>query len=79
MNELDLTIRDARRRLAALVEIVRWLWIVNAAVMILGLVFGNYQVAALAGFTWVLAVVAAAIARRTSAYLRAAVRTMRST
>lgn len=78
MNELDLSIRDARKRLAALVEIVRWLWIVNAAVMLLGLAFANYQVAALAGFTWVLAVVAAAIARRTATYLRAAARTMRS-
>ena len=79
MNELDLTIRDARRKLAALVEIVRWLWVVNAAVMVIGLVYASYQVAALAGFTWVLAVVAAAMARRASAYLRAAVRTMRST
>jgi hypothetical protein len=79
MNELDLIIRDARRRLVALVEIVRWLWIVNAAVMVLGLVYGSYQIAALAGFTWILSVVAAAIARRTVAYLRAATHTMRST
>jgi hypothetical protein len=78
MDELTSEIRDARKRVAALIEITRWLWVVNAIVMAVGIYYANYEIAALAGFTWVLSLIAAGIARRASLYLRAAVRTMRS-
>jgi hypothetical protein len=64
MDELTNEIRDARRKIGALVEIVRWLWVINAAVMVIGIVYSNYEVALLAGFTSALALVASAIARR---------------
>lgn len=57
-------LRDARRKLASLVEIVRWIWVVNAAVMLVGSYYGRFDLAALAGFTWLMALVSAGIARR---------------
>ncbi len=79
MDELTTEIRDARKTITALVEITRWLWVVNAVVMVIGICYADYRIAALAGFTWVLSLVAAGIARRASFYLKAAVRTIRST
>jgi hypothetical protein len=78
MEKLASEVTDARKRVAALVEITRWLWVINAIVMVVGIYYSSYQVAALAGFTLVVSLIAAAVARRASSYLRAAVRTIRS-
>ena len=62
-------IADARKRIDALVEISRWIWLVNLAAMIVGLIYGRYHLAGLAAFTGVLAIVAAASGRRASEFL----------
>jgi hypothetical protein len=62
-------ISDARRRVTALVAIARWLWIVNSLVMLLSAWRGRYDIAALAAFTWVLALLVAAFGHRAAEYL----------
>ncbi len=69
MDKLNSGIGGARKRVAALVEISRWTWVVNMAVLIVAAVYGYYALVALAAFTGVLSLVAAAIARRVSLYL----------
>ena len=69
MNRLETEIGGARKRAAALVEISRWIWIVNLAVMVVAIVYGYHALAALAAFTGLLSLIATAIARRVSLYL----------
>jgi hypothetical protein len=61
--------RDARRKLTALVGIDRWVWVINAAVMLIGVYYGRFDIAALAGFTWILTLIATAIGARVAANL----------
>jgi hypothetical protein len=79
MDELSDEIRGARRKLLALVQITRSLWVANAVVLLAAVVYSRVEVAVLAGFTLVLALVGAAMARGASGYLREAIRTMRAT
>ena len=51
----------------ALTEITRWIWCVNLAAMILGLIYARYALVGLAAFTWLAALVATASGRRASA------------
>ena len=69
MEELRTDLGVAARRLAALIEITRWLWIVNAAVTIIAIIYERYDIVAIAAFTWVLSLVAAAIAKRDEIYV----------
>jgi hypothetical protein len=62
-------ISDARRRVTALVAIARWLWVVNSVVTVLSVVRGRYDIAALAGFTWLLSLLVAAFGHRAAEYL----------
>lgn len=78
MEELDLEIRDARTRVRALIEITRWIWLINVIVMVIGLVYSRFDVAGLAAFTWVMALLAAATGRRIARYLGDAHRTIHS-
>lgn len=78
MDKLDGQIKDALRRVLALIEISRWLWAVNLLVMVVGLYQRNYGLAALAGFTWLLALVGTAVGRRAIRYLSIAEQTIRS-
>lgn len=69
MNRLETEIGGARKRAAILVEISRWIWVVNLAVMVVAIMYGYYALAALAAFTGLLSLIATAIARRVSLYL----------
>ena len=69
MEELRTDLGVAARRLAALVEINRWLWIINAAVTIIAIIYERYDIVGIAAFTWVLSLVAAAIAKRAEIYV----------
>jgi hypothetical protein len=64
------SLREARAKLAALIEIARWVWVVNAAVTLVGAYYGRYDIAALAGFTWMFTLVATAIGKRVYVSLR---------
>lgn len=78
MEKVGSFIGDARRRIVALVVISRWLWIVNSLVAITGIAYHRYDVALLAGFTWLLSLVATAVGMRATKYLMTAERTMNS-
>ena len=69
MDELRTDLGVAANRLAALVEITRWLWIVNAAVTVIAIVYERYDIVGIAAFTWLMSLVAAAIAKRAEIYL----------
>lgn len=56
-------------RMNALVAVWRIVWCINAAVIFVGFHYHRYDVAALAGFTCVLSLIATAISRRISKYL----------
>jgi len=60
---------ETRRRLVTLVDIGRWVWVVNAVVTMVGAYYGRFDIAALAGFTWAMSLIATAIARRAAASL----------
>ena len=69
MEKVSTRISDARRRVAALVAMARWIWIVNSLVAIAGIANRRYDIAALAGFTWVLSLLASAFGHRAAEYL----------
>jgi hypothetical protein len=69
-SDTNPNLRDAQRKLASLIEISRWVWVVNAVVTLIGVYYGRYDIAALAGFTWVLMLAATAIGRKVAAALR---------
>lgn len=69
MEELRTDLGVAAKRLAALIEITRWLWIINAAVTIIAVVYERYDIVGIAAFTWLLSLVAAAIAKRAEIYV----------
>lgn len=69
MDKVSNSISDARRRVTALVAMARWIWIVNSLVMIAGVAYCRYDIAALAGFTWVLSLLAASLGHRAAKYL----------
>ena len=77
MEKVSTNISDARRRINVLVAMARWIWIVNSLVMIAGMWYQRYDIAALAGFTWVLSLFAAAFGHRAVEYLGAEERTNR--
>jgi hypothetical protein len=68
-------LREARRRLASLIEISRWVWVINAVVTMIGLYYGRYDIAALAGFTWALVMMATGMGHRVAINLREESRT----
>ena len=70
-------ISDARKRVTALVAMARWIWVVNSLVGLVSVAYGRYDVAALAGFTWVLSLFAAALGHRAAEYLITIERTIR--
>jgi hypothetical protein len=78
MDKLNGHIEDAIGRISTLTEIARWLWCINLVVLVAGLFTCHFELAALAGFTWVLALVGAAIGRRAIDYLNNAEQTIRS-
>jgi hypothetical protein len=69
MEKVSISISDARRRVNVLVVMARWIWVVNSLVMVAGMWYQRYDVAALAGFTWVLSLFAAALGHRAVEYL----------
>lgn len=69
MEKVSNSISDARRRVSALVLIARWIWVVNSVVAITSITMHRFDVAALAAFTWVLSLLAAAFGHRADAYL----------
>lgn len=69
MEKVSNRISDARRKVTALVAMARWIWIVNSVVMIAGVAYHRYDVAAVAGFTWVLSLLTAALGHRAAEYL----------
>ena len=69
MEKAGNSISDARRRVTALVAMARWIWIVNSLVTVAGVAYHRYDVAALAGFTWVLSLLASAFGQRAAKYL----------
>jgi len=69
MEKVGNSISDARRRVNALVTMARWIWVVNSLVMIAGVAHHRYDVAAVAGFTWVLSLLAAALGHRAAEHL----------
>jgi hypothetical protein len=71
-------ITDARKRVTALVAIARWIWVVNSLVGLASVAYGRYDIAALAGFTWVLSLLVAAFGHRAAEYLVAVERTIHS-
>jgi hypothetical protein len=71
-------ISDARKRVMALVAIARWIWVTNSVVGVAGVAYGRYDIAALAGFTWVLSLVAASFGHRAAEYLVTVERTIHS-
>lgn len=79
MDTLDSGIDNARKRVAAFTEIARWIWCINALVMLIGAYYNRYELAALAGFTWILSLVAAAIGRRVVEYLSTVENSIRMT
>ena len=62
-------IGNAHNYTEAFTEFTRWIWCVNLAAVILGLIYGRYALAGLAGFTCLAALVATALGRRASAYI----------
>ena len=78
MEKVGSNISDARRRVTALIIMARWIWIVNSLVTVVGLAYHRYDIAALAGFTWVLSLLASAFGHRAAEYLGAMERTIRS-
>lgn|GEM_PF-1504300 len=71
-------VSDARRRVTALVAIARWLWIVNSLVMFASVWRGDYELAALAGFTWVLSLLVAAFGSRAARHLTTVEQSLRT-
>ena len=69
MDKHEAGIQEALRRVTAFTETVRWVWVVNMIAMIAGLARGRYGLAALAGFSWILALTAAAAGRRAMRHL----------
>ncbi len=78
MDQQDAYIVDALHRIVAVTEIARWLWLVNLAVMIVGIWTRRYELAVLGGFTWLLSLVAAAIAKKVAVHLTIARESLRS-
>lgn len=71
-------ISDARRRVTVMASIARWLWVVNSLVALSGALRGRFDIAALAGFTWILSLVVAAFGNRAAQYLASIERTINS-
>ncbi len=69
MDKYEAGVGEALRRVTAFTETVRWVWVVNMIAMIAGLARGRYGLAALAGFSWILALTAAAAGRRAMRHL----------
>ena len=69
MQKVGNSISDARKRVTALVIMARWIWIVNSLVTVAGVAYHRYDIAALAGFTWVLSLLASAFGHRAAEYL----------
>ena len=69
MEKVGDSISDARRMVSALVIMARWIWVVNLLVAIAGVAYRRYDIVALAGFTWVLSLLASAFGHRAAQYL----------
>lgn len=70
MGKLEGGIADARRRVSAVLDILRWVWCLNAAAMALGIHSGNYEMAAATGLTCLLGLAGSAVARGAERRLR---------
>ena len=69
MDKYEAGVEEALRRVKTFTDMVRWVWVVNMVAMIAGLARGRYRLAALAAFSWILALTAAAAGRRAMKYL----------
>lgn len=69
MEKVSNRISDARRRVTALVIMARWIWIVNSLFAVGGIAYHRYDIAALAGFTWALSLLASACGHRAAEHL----------
>lgn len=78
MEKVGSFIDDARKRVMALVIIARWIWVINSLVAITSIAYHRYDIAALAAFTWVLSLVAAAFGGRATKCLVTAENTIES-
>ena len=77
MEKVGANISGARRNVNVLLTTARWIWVVNSLVMIAGVWYQRYDVAAVAGFTWILSLFAAAFGHRAVEYLGAEERAQR--
>lgn len=64
IEQLGIDIDRARNRIETLVSVWRFTWCVNVIVVFVGFYYQRYDIAALAGSTCVLSLIAAAISRR---------------
>lgn len=69
MQQLYSGLKAARGRVKLAAEVMRWVWVTNAVVMIVGILENRWELAAVAGVTWVMTLVAAAVAKRIGIYL----------
>lgn len=69
MEKVGNTISNARQKVTALILIARWIWVVNSVVAITSIIYHRYDITALAAFTWVLSLLAAAFGQRAEKYL----------
>ena len=78
MENISSNISDARKLVTVLAVMTRWIWVVNSLVLIAGVAYERYDVTALAAFTWVFSLLAAALGHRAAAYLIAVERSNQS-
>lgn len=77
MKQLHNGLKAARGRVRLLAEVMRWVWLTNAVVMTVGIIERRWELAAVAGVTWVMTLVAAAVAKRIDTYLNQVERIVR--
>lgn len=70
MSKLSYRVGDTRRRVAAMAEITRWVWSVNAIVMVYALCYHQYALALLATFGFLPSLFASALGRQAIRRLR---------
>ena len=78
MEKFGNNISDARRRVTTLAIMARWIWVVNSVVGLVSITYHRFDIAALAAFTWVLSLVAAALGHSAANYLGSVERTIRT-
>lgn len=69
MQQLYSGLKAARGRVKLLAEVMRWVWVTNSVVMVVAIMEKRWELAAVAGVTWVMTIVAAAVAKRVDIYL----------